>query len=94
MLNFRRTEQLIKNAEHAGVSHVAIHGRTKDQPSSDDVNLNKIKLAASFASIPTVANGDANSLDSSNFIRDFTGCDGIMSARGLINNPVSWIFLT
>ena len=83
----RRTEQLIKNAVMAGASIIGIHGRYRTQSSTTPVNLDGIALARSFSSVPTISNGDAWSLEQSLDIKDKTGCNGVMSARGLLANP-------
>lgn len=83
----KRTEQLIKNAVMAGVSLIGIHGRYRTQASTTPVNLVGVRLAQSFASVPTISNGDAWSLEESRRIREATGCEGVMSARGILSNP-------
>ncbi|EOR02125.1 tRNA-dihydrouridine(20a/20b) synthase [Wallemia ichthyophaga EXF-994] len=83
----KRTEQLIRNAVAAGVSLVGIHGRYRTQASTSPVNLDGVRLAQSFSDVPTISNGDAWSLDESLRIRDVTGCNGVMSARGILSNP-------
>lgn len=77
-------------AIHANVSHITVHGRTRHQSSSEPVSLSSIAFAVSAAkgAIPMVANGDAWSMSEVVNIREQTGCGGVMSARGLLANPV------
>ncbi|TIA92906.1 hypothetical protein E3P99_00342 [Wallemia hederae] len=83
----KRTEQLIRNAVMAGVSVIGIHGRYRTQASTTAANMEGIHLAQSFSDVPTIANGDAWSLDHALAIRDKTHCEGVMSARGILSNP-------
>ena len=78
-------------AIHAGVSHITVHGRTRHQASTQPVSLSSIALAvsASRKEVPVVANGDAWDMHEVRKIRKETGADGVMSARGLLANPVS-----
>lgn len=54
------------------------------------VSLESIRLSVEFAkgAVPVVANGDAWSNIEAEKIREVTGVRGIMSARGLLANPV------
>ncbi|PAV15721.1 FMN-linked oxidoreductase [Pyrrhoderma noxium] len=83
------TEQLIQTAIHAGVSHITVHGRTRNQASSHPVSLPSIAFAVSAArqEVPIIANGDAWDITEVNAIRDKTHADAVMSARGLLANP-------
>ncbi|PLW12609.1 hypothetical protein PCASD_17145 [Puccinia coronata f. sp. avenae] len=89
----RNTSQLIKTAVHANVSMITVHGRTRRQASSHPVNLEGIKFAreeaesGSNGAIPVVANGDVFTLEDARKTRKFCGVHGVMSARGLQENP-------
>ncbi|KZT37172.1 FMN-linked oxidoreductase [Sistotremastrum suecicum HHB10207 ss-3] len=87
--DLQRTHQLVETALHAGVSHITVHGRTKNQKSSHPVSLSSIAFAVEVARgrVPVVANGDAWSLPEVETIRKTTGAQGVMSARGLLGNP-------
>ncbi|KAG8952099.1 hypothetical protein FRC04_005099 [Tulasnella sp. 424] len=84
-----RTEQLIQTAIQAGVSHIGVHGRTRQQPSTAPVSLPSIAFSVEAAKgqVPIVANGDAWSMPEIENIRKTTGVQGVMSARGLLANP-------
>lgn len=81
---------------------VSVHGRTRHQSSSGHpVNLPAIKFAVEAAKgqVPVVANGDVFSLAEARLTRRECGVNGVMSARGLLANPVrhlrlSWQDLT
>ena len=72
-----------------------MHGRTRHQASAQPVSLSSIAFAVEAAkgAVPMVANGDAWDLEEVKRIRTQTGCRGVMSARGLLANPVSHLFL-
>ena len=77
----------IKTVENAGADFLTIHGRMRSTPSSHPVNLEAIKLLASHTTIPTVSNGDIFFLPDAKAHVSATGVDGVMSARGLLENP-------
>ncbi|GAA5889063.1 hypothetical protein JCM16303_002175 [Sporobolomyces ruberrimus] len=85
-----RTEQLVSNILASGADVLTVHGRTRLQPSSSHpVNLPAIAFARSCAKgqIPVIANGDVFDVADAARIRQETGAEGIMSARGLLANP-------
>ena len=65
----------------------SVHGRTPRQRSSEPVDYEQIKLVKESLNIPLVANGDVFSLKQADEVHERTGCDGIMAARGLLENP-------
>ena len=85
----RETVDLCQKAEHAGVSWIAVHGRTKDQR-AEPVNKEAIKTIKESIRIPVVANGDIKSLQDVEEIRDVTNVDGVMAARGILQNPAMY----
>lgn len=73
----------------AGADFVTVHGRTRTQKSNSvPVNLDKIKLVRENLDIPVVANGDVFDLSDAERIYKYTGVKGVMSARGILANPV------
>ncbi|KAG8908779.1 hypothetical protein FRB99_003017 [Tulasnella sp. 403] len=85
-----RTEQLVQTAIHAGASHISVHGRTRHQASTAPVSLSSIEFAVQSAKglVPIVANGDVWTQVDAEEIRKTTCVQGVMSARGLLANPV------
>ncbi|WVQ82369.1 hypothetical protein IAT38_004497 [Cryptococcus sp. DSM 104549] len=85
----KMTVQLIENALQANISHLTIHGRTRHQASTEPVNLPGIKFAVECVKgqVPCVANGDLWELDDARRMREETGVQGAMAARGLLANP-------
>ena len=75
-------------AENCGVSWITVHGRTVHEKTSVPVHLDAIKIVKEHSTIPIIANGDIfTSADFDHTIK-VTGCDGAMSARGLLENPM------
>ena len=71
----RKTVDLCKKIEAAGVSWVAVHGRTKEQR-NDPVNYEAIKLVKENVTVPVIANGDICDIDDMSRVCDLTGADG------------------
>ncbi len=74
-------------AEGAGASLITVHGRTRVQMYSGEVDRETIKKVKQSVHIPVMANGDIRSYnDAVLTIRD-TGADGIAIGRGAVGNP-------
>jgi len=81
-----RTVDMCRMLEKAGVSHIAVHGRTRDQR-GEKPDYAAIGLVKSALSIPVYANGDCNTYEQALEITKLTNADGVMSANGLLANP-------
>jgi tRNA-dihydrouridine synthase B len=82
--------KVAKICEKYGVAMITIHGRTREQYYSGVADLEIIKEVKKAVSIPVIGNGDIIDLESAERMFEYTGCDGIMIARGAQGNP--WIF--
>ena len=74
----------------AGVSAVAVHGRTKTQMYAWKANWDYIKAVKEAVSIPVIANGDVFEPEDAVRILKYTGADMAMIGRGCFGNP--WLF--
>jgi nifR3 family TIM-barrel protein len=77
-------------AEDAGVSAVAIHGRTAAQHYSGKADWDIIRRVKESVSIPIIGNGDIKSPEDAKRMFDETGCDAVMIGRAALGNP--WLF--
>lgn len=82
--------EVAKIAEENGVSFITIHGRTREEYYSGKSDLDIIKKVKESVNIPVIGNGDIVDFKSAYHMFEYTGCDGIMIARGAQGNP--WIF--
>ncbi len=82
--------EIAKIAEEAGVSAIAIHGRTREQFYSGKADWTIIKEVKEAVTIPVIGNGDIIQPQDAKDMMDQTGCDAVMIGRGAQGNP--WIF--
>ncbi len=82
--------EVAKIIEDNGAAAVAIHGRSREQYYSGKADWDVIARVKDAVSIPVFGNGDVTSPETAKQLLDYTGCDGIMIARGVRGNP--WLF--
>lgn len=82
--------EFAKGMETAGVTAVAVHGRTKKQMYEGMANWDYIREVKNAVKIPVIANGDVFSPEDAKRILSYTGADMAMIGRGVFGNP--WIF--
>lgn len=89
-VNMSALLDLVKLCEASGVSAIFLHGRTRDQLYSGDVNYEAIRAVKAAVSIPVFGSGNILTPELAKQMFEATGCDGILVARGAFGNP--WIF--
>jgi len=77
-------------AQDAGVEAIFIHGRTKLQGYSGQVDYETIRKVKEALEIPVIASGNIFSAQLIKTMLEQTNCDAIAVARGSLGNP--WIF--
>lgn len=82
--------EIAKIIEDNGGAALAVHGRTKAQAYRGAANWGAIAEVKAALRIPVFGNGDVREVADIARMREFTGCDAVMIARGAIGNP--WIF--
>lgn len=86
--DIEETVRLVRAAQEAGVDFVTVHARTKNQRSSTPPDLVALKtLKNHFPTLPMLANGDVYSVQDAAKIVAETGVEGVMAARGILENP-------
>jgi len=81
---------LAKLAQRAGVSAIAVHGRTREQFYSGKADWNIIREVKDAVIVPVIGNGDIRIPEDAKRMFEITNCDGVMIGRGAQGNP--WIF--
>ena len=82
--------EMAKELEASGASAICVHGRTREQMYRPGVDLEAIAAVKAAVSIPVIGNGDIMSAVDALTMKEKTGCDGLMIARGAMGNP--WLF--
>lgn len=85
-----KTLELASALENSGADAVTVHPRFVTQGFSGIPDWRLIEQIKSRVSVPVIGNGDVFSPHLAIKMREETGCDGVMVARGALGNP--WIF--
>ncbi|MBO6114059.1 MAG: tRNA dihydrouridine synthase DusB [Lachnospiraceae bacterium] len=82
--------EIARIAESAGVSAIAVHGRTREQYYHGKADWKIIKAVKESVKVPVIGNGDVASGEDVIRIKKETGCDSVMIGRAAKGNP--WLF--
>ncbi|TPP50409.1 Dihydrouridine synthase (Dus) family protein [Leishmania donovani] len=85
--DLRRSVDFARQCEAAGVSWLTVHGRTPTCHPSAAVQFEAVKLIRENLSVPVVLNGGVTDVSTAMEAALRTGCGGLMSANGLLDNP-------
>lgn len=75
-------------AESAGVSALAMHGRTREQMYTGTCDHETLaKVAKAITKIPFIGNGDIRTVHDAKYMFETLGADAVMIGRAAMNNP-------
>ncbi|WP_298882344.1 tRNA dihydrouridine synthase DusB [uncultured Phascolarctobacterium sp.] len=86
----RNAVEIARAVEAAGVSSVAVHGRTRQQFYEGKADWSIIADVKQAVKVPVFGNGDIFTVADGLRMLEQTGCDGLMIGRGADGNP--WLF--
>jgi len=87
---YRNAVEIGEVLQREGVALLSVHARTKAQKFQGRADWDLIRDLKEHITIPVVGNGDVFSYSDFERMRQTTGADGVMVARGALGNP--WIF--
>ena len=87
-------EEFAKALEGAGADMITVHGRTKAAVYAGEVNFKEIEKVKRAVKIPVIANGGIFTGKDAEILIDRTGADGVMVARGALENPLVFAEIT
>ena len=82
--------EIAKRAEQAGISAIAVHGRTREQFYGGNADWEIIRQVKRAVAIPVIGNGDVRTVHDAERLLLETECDGVMVGRAACGNI--WIF--
>jgi nifR3 family TIM-barrel protein len=83
-------EHIARTVEDAGAVMLIVHARGRFTQYAEAAQWDEIARAKAVVSIPVVGDGDIFSSHDARAMKEQTGCDGVMIARGTLGTP--WIF--
>ncbi|WP_017300741.1 tRNA dihydrouridine synthase DusB [Nodosilinea nodulosa] len=79
--------EFARRMEAAGAQMLTLHGRTRAQGYHGPARWEWIAQVKAALTIPVIANGDINSIESAVRCLEQTGADGVMCSRGTLGYP-------
>ena len=83
-----------KALEQGGADMITVHGRPKDRIYAGEPDYDGIEMIKNAVSVPVIANGGVFDADSADLLIERTGADGVMIARGALENPFIFADIT
>ena len=84
------TVAFARQLESAGCALLAVHGRYRGSPMhrrDGPAHLDRVREIKRALSIPVITNGNVRDAPGLLEALAFTGCDGVMSAEGALDDP-------
>jgi tRNA-dihydrouridine synthase B len=81
---------IAKIAESAGIKALSVHGRTRACMFKGAVEFDTIREIKQSVSVPVIANGDIDSVQTARKVLKLTQADAVMIGRGALGQP--WVF--
>lgn len=85
--DLRHSVDFARQCEAAGAAWLTVHGRTPHCHPSAAVQFDAVRHVRESVAIPVVLNGGVSDVSSALHGALRTGCGGVMSANGLLDNP-------
>ncbi len=89
-IDLKEILKITKGCEKNGASALFVHGRTRAQGYSGDIDYKTLKTIKEESIVPIICSGNIFSPKDAKEMFEKTLCDGILVARGSLGNP--WIF--
>lgn len=84
------SKEVAKVIEEKGASLITVHGRSREEYFSGEVDLDSIKQVKEAVKISVIGNGNVTSVESAVKMFEYTGCDGIMIGRAVLRKPLAF----
>ncbi len=82
--------EIAKRIENGGAQMICIHGRTRDQGHSGEVDYETVRAVVESVNLPVVGNGGITGPEEATLMKRKTGCARVAVGQGAKGNP--WIF--
>ncbi|MBQ9090367.1 MAG: tRNA-dihydrouridine synthase [Alphaproteobacteria bacterium] len=79
--------EFVQKMSQTGVSHITIHGRTREQGYAGQANITAIEQVARQNLVPIIANGDITDRQSAENMCNKECFSGLMIGRGILGKP-------
>jgi len=88
--NEKNHQEIARICQESGADYIAVHGRTRAGRYKAAVDYDALAEIKNEISIPMFANGDIDTPQKAQWVKEYTGAEGIMIGRAAVGKP--WIF--